>query len=93
MQHYILSNMKNQKTTGFTIPLDTTYLWKNNQKLSDKASAEELDKNNQKRLQNIVGKLLYYTRYMDPTMLMELNSLAAVQKNPTIETAKQITQF
>ena len=26
-------------------------------------------------------------------MLMALNSLAAVQKNPTIETAKQITQF
>ena len=26
-------------------------------------------------------------------MLMALNSLAAMQKNPTVETAKQITQF
>ena len=30
---------------------------------------------------------------MDPTMLMALNYLAAVQKKPTIETTKQITEF
>ena len=52
-----------------------------------------MDENNQKILQKIVGKLLYYARDIDPTILMVLNSLAAVQTNPTIETAKQITQF
>ena len=61
--------------------------------LSEKAPAEELDEYKQKRLQKIVGKLLYYARSIDPTMLMALNSLAAAQKRPTIETAKQITQF
>ena len=44
-------------------------------------------------IQKIVGKFLYYARAIDPTMLMALNSLAAVQTNPKIVTAKQITQF
>ena len=61
--------------------------------ISEKKRAEKLDKNNQKRLQNIVGKFLYYDRAIDPKMLIVLNSLAAVQKKPTIETAKQITEF
>ena len=61
--------------------------------LNEKKSAEYLDENNQKRLQNIVGKFLYCARAIDSKMLMTLNSLAAVHTNPTIETAKQITQF
>ena len=61
--------------------------------LSEKAPTEELDEYNETRLHKIVEKLLYYARAIDPTMLMALNYLAAVQKNPIIETAKQITQF
>ena len=61
--------------------------------LSEKSPAEELDEYNQKRLQKIVGKFLYYARSIDPTMLMSLNSLTKVQTKPTIETAKQIIQF
>ena len=52
-----------------------------------------MDEHNQKRLQKIVGKFLYYARDTGPTMLMALNSLVAVQTKPKIETAKQITQF
>ena len=61
--------------------------------ISEKAPAEELDKNKNKKLQKNVGKFLYYARAIDPTMLMALNSLAEVQNKPTVETAKQITQF
>ena len=61
--------------------------------LSEKAPAEELDENNQKILQKIVEKILYYARAIDPTILMALNSLAVVQTKPIIETAKQITHF
>ena len=61
--------------------------------ISEKSLAEELDENIQKRLKEIVGKFLYYAKAMDPTMLMALNSLTAVQKKPKIETPKQITQF
>ena len=56
--------------------------------LPEKAPAEELDKNKQRRLHKIVVKFLYYARSIDPTMLMELNSLAAVQTKPAIKTAK-----
>ena len=78
---------------------DSPYPWtqsiygKNNQMLNEKKTAEELDKKNQEWLQKIVGKFLYYARVVDPTNLVALNSLAAVQKKSTIETAKQITQF
>ena len=61
--------------------------------LSEKAPVEELDENNQKRLQKMVGKLLYYARAIDHTMSMALKSLTEVQTKPTIETVKQITQF
>ena len=40
--------------------------------LPEKAPSEELDENNQKRLQKIVGKFLYNARAIDPTMLMAL---------------------
>ena len=52
-----------------------------------------MDENNQKRLQKIVVNFLYFARAIDPTMLVALKSLVAVQTKPTIETAKQITQF
>ena len=61
--------------------------------LSEKQPAEELDENNQKGLNKIVGKFLYYARTIDPTMLMVMNSLVVVQKKPTTETSKQTTQF
>ena len=61
--------------------------------LSEKEPAEELDENNQKRLQRIVGKFLCYDRAIGPTMLMALNSLVAVQTQPTIDTTKHITPF
>ena len=52
-----------------------------------------MDENNQKRLQKIVEKFLYYAIAIYPTMLMALNSLTVVHTKPTIETAKQITHF
>ena len=52
-----------------------------------------MDEQNQKRLQKIVGKFLYYARAIDPTILVALNYLVAVRTKLAIETAKQITQF
>ena len=56
--------------------------------LLEKDPAKELDENNQKQLQKIVEKFLYYARSIDPTMVMALNSLEEVHKNPKIATAK-----
>ena len=66
---------------------------KNNKMLSEKSPAEKLDDNSKKRFWKIVEIFLYYATEIDPTMLMVLKSLAAVQTNLTIKTAKQITQF
>ena len=57
--------------------------------LSEKAQAENLDDNNQKRLQKILGNFLYYARTIDHTILVALNSLVAVQTKQTIETANK----
>ena len=54
--------------------------------MNEKKAAEELDTNNQKLLQKIEGKFVYYERAIDPEMLMVLNFLAAVQTNPKITT-------
>ena len=61
--------------------------------LSEKAPAEELDAYNHKRPHKIVGKLLYYARGIDPTMLMALISLAEVQTKITIETKNKSLNF
>ena len=52
-----------------------------------------MDEYNQKRLQKIVVKFLYYSRAIDSTMMMALNFLAEVHTNMKIETAKKVTQF
>ena len=78
VQHYIHSNTIKPK------------LCKNNEILSEKEPDEESDENNQKQHQKIVGKFMYYVRDIDPTMLMEINSLSSVQTKPKIETAKNI---
>ena len=52
-----------------------------------------MHENNQKQLQKIVGKFLYYAGAIDLTILMTLTSLEEVQTKPKIETAKQIIQF
>ena len=94
VQHYMLSIARNLNNcrTHHTPGKNSAYV-KNNHMLSEKAPSEELYEYNEKRLQKIVGTLLYYTRAIYPTMLMALNSLVVVQTNLTIETAKQITQF
>ena len=73
--------------------MDATNLCKYNEIIFDKSRSEELDEKSQKRSWRIVGKFLYYSRSIELTMLMTLNSLAVVQKKKKIETAKQITQF
>ena len=94
MQHYIPSDTRNQiDPRTHHNPEHNPYTKQNNHMLSDKAPAEELDENSHKRLQKIVGKFLYYARAIGPTMLMALNYLSEVQTNPTIDTAKQISQF
>ena len=75
------------------------YLWNrpqygnNNKVLNYKHPEDELDASNQKCLQNIIRKFLYYARSIDSTMLMELKYLVTVHTKPTVETGKKSTHF
>ena len=83
------TKIPHESTNSLTQPI----YGKNHQMLSEKAPDEKLDDNNQKRLQKIVGKFLYYARAVYPTMLMALKPLAEMHTKPKIETAKKVTQF
>ncbi len=52
-----------------------------------------LDAAGKKRVQQIVGSLLYYARAVDPTVLMALSEISSQQSAPTENTMKQVNQF
>lgn len=52
-----------------------------------------LDPDGIKRVQQIVGTLLYYARAVDPTMLVALNDIAAQQSSPTTNTLKALNHL
>ena len=46
-----------------------------------------------KHLQSIAGTFLYYSRAIDPTMIVALNEIASVQSKPTKTTLKKCSQL
>ncbi len=44
-------------------------------------------------IQAVTGTLLYYSRAVDPTMLVALNSIATQQASPTQKTMEQVKQL
>ena len=55
---------------------------------NDIDTSPPLDKTGTKRIQRIIGSLLYYSRAVDPTILVALGSLATQQNKPTQNTEK-----
>eukprot|EP00957_Ditylum_brightwellii_P191595 14587889-Ditylum_brightwellii.AAC.1 len=51
---------------------------------------DPLDKLGIKRIQAIIGRLLYYTRQVDPTMLVTIGTIAAAQSKGTAATVKTV---
>ena len=45
-----------------------------------------LDKKDTKRVQSVVGNMLYYALSVDTTMLQAINSILRVQSRPTRDT-------
>ena len=54
---------------------------------------EQVDAPTKTRIQQIVGSLLYYSRAVDPTMLVALNALSSQQAHPTKNTVLQLNQL
>ena len=52
-----------------------------------------LDPKTTKRIQGIVGSLLYYARAIDNTILTAINEISAVQSRPTEKTLQAVTKL
>eukprot|EP00957_Ditylum_brightwellii_P001591 124435-Ditylum_brightwellii.AAC.1 len=52
--------------------------------------SDPLDKLGIKRIQAIIGTLLYYARQVDPTMLVAIGTIAVAQSKGTEATAKAV---
>ncbi len=52
-----------------------------------------LDKEGKKYIQAVTGTLLYYSRAVDPTMLVALNAIATQQASPTQKTLERVKQL
>ena len=52
-----------------------------------------LDTKTTKRIQGIIGSLLYYARAIDNTMLTAINEISAVQSQPTEKTLLAVTKL
>ncbi len=63
------------------------------QMTKDPDTTPHLDKAGVKRLQSVVGTLLYYARAVDNTMLPALGTLAAAQTKGTVATAEAATKL
>ena len=60
---------------------------------ADADTSEKLDKKGQKRVQEVLGTMLYYARAVDPTLLVTVSSLARQQKDPTVNTMNAINHL
>ena len=56
-------------------------------------TSPKLDNEPKKFVQQVTGTFLYYTRSVDPTMLMALSSIASEQANPTQQTLDKTLFF
>ena len=56
----------------------------------DPDKSDLLDKIYTKRIQSIVGTMLYYARSVDPMMLRAINEILRVQSQPTRDTAEKL---
>jgi len=56
-------------------------------------ASQPLNKDEQHKIQQIVGSLLYYGRAVDPTILVALGSIASQQNKPTETTAAAVTKL
>jgi len=63
------------------------------QQIPEVIESPPVDTNQVKRLQEIIGTLLYYARMVDNTMLVALGTLASAQSKATEETIKAATHL
>jgi hypothetical protein len=63
------------------------------QYVEDENNSPALSSKDVNRLQQLTGKLLYYARAVDPTLIMPINELAYEQTKATADTADKVIKL
>ena len=66
---------------------------KQTQLVNEPIPSPPLSKHSTARIQKIVGTFLYYTRTIDGTMLVALNSISTMQYKPTQDTLRKVNHL
>jgi hypothetical protein len=61
--------------------------------VEDETTSPALSDKGVNKLQQFTGKLLYYTRAVDPTLIMPINVLASEQSRATAVTADKVIKL
>jgi hypothetical protein len=99
MPGYIERALQRFQHDGPTRPQHSPHAWQkpefgaSTQYAPDPDHTPLLDLSDTKRVQEILGTLLYYARAVDPTLLVAIGSLAQQQAKPTMATMKGIVQL
>ena len=84
-----LQHMKPKKPQYAPLRWTTAAYGQSLQMVPEPYSSPLLGKKDPKFIQSVVGKLLYYTRLLDPTMLCGINEISRVQYKPTTDTLEK----
>ena len=92
MPDYVRKVLDRFRYVHTKIPQHAPHLWsvpaygKRPQMAPDPEKRNILDKKDTKRVQSVVGNMLYYALSVDTTMLQAINSILRVQSRPTRDT-------
>ena len=81
------------KTTACSLQMDRTQLRCQRPIADPEDTSKPLDKHGTKRLQEVIGTLLFYARAVDNTMLTALGTIASAQSAGTEKTMDAITHL
>ena len=95
MSYYVRKALDRLKHTKPKIPQYAPHRWsfpaygKRLQMAPDTYNSDIFDKKATKRIQSIVGNMLYYARSVDPTMIWAINKILRVQSRSTQDTEEK----
>eukprot|EP00804_Cyclotella_cryptica_P013525 CCRYP_017242-RA/>CCRYP_017242-RA protein AED:0.41 eAED:0.41 QI:0/0/0/1/0/0/5/0/589 len=90
---FSVSNIPSLLTTERSIQAISKEIWGGSPRPLPKDASGPLDSAGQKRIQQIVGALLYYARAVDNTILLSLSAIASEQAHPTQLTHQRCQQL
>jgi hypothetical protein len=99
MPGYIKAALHKYQHAAPTHPEHAPHTWNppvygaKTQYVEDKNNSPALSDKDVNKLQQLTGKLLYYARAVDPTLIMPINVLASEQTKATADTSDKVIKL